>query len=220
LVYPQKYGKRLVEEVEKWGKWIIERAYEEIGELYKPIVSKEYGTLTPVAYLWTRTVRCKNTTCGATVPLVRQTWLCKKPERYIALKVIPDFENKKPKFTVVSSRAETEREAIKEFGFDPGNFSKGGNTTCIFCGTTATSDYVKQEGQAKRMDKQPMAVVCTKEGTTGKIYISADEIPKDLIHDEEEIWKRIEKLCKETGLTIPDENMDTNDPTTVAGRGF
>ena len=38
----------------------------------------ETGYLTPVAYLWTRTVQCKNPTCGATVPLVKQTWLCKK----------------------------------------------------------------------------------------------------------------------------------------------
>jgi putative DNA methylase len=36
----------------------------------------EGGFLTPVAYLWTRTVKCKNPACGATVPLVRQTWLC------------------------------------------------------------------------------------------------------------------------------------------------
>jgi len=28
------------------------------------------GFLTPVAYLWTRTVKCKNPACGATVPLV------------------------------------------------------------------------------------------------------------------------------------------------------
>jgi len=34
--------------------------------------------LTPVAYLWTRTVRCKNPDCGGTVPLARQTWLAKK----------------------------------------------------------------------------------------------------------------------------------------------
>jgi putative DNA methylase len=34
------------------------------------------GYLKPVAYLWTRTVKCKNPTCGATVPLMKQTWLC------------------------------------------------------------------------------------------------------------------------------------------------
>jgi len=253
LVYPQKYGKRLVEEVEKWGKWVIKKAKEEIGDLYKPIFrviegekgssnatnyknlklfktlesqdapeihSEDIEILTPVAYLWTRTVKCKNPSCGAVVPLVRQTWLCKKPERYIALKVTPDYNSKRPKFTVVSSYARTEKEAIAEFGFDPAKFSRGGNASCIFCGTVATSDYVKKEGQAKRIDKQLMAVVCTKEGRTGKIYLSADEVPEDLIPDEKEIWKRIEKLCQETGLTIPDEDMDTNDPTTVAGRGF
>ena len=33
------------------------------------------------------TVTCKNPTCKATVPLVKQTWLCKKNDRYVALKV-------------------------------------------------------------------------------------------------------------------------------------
>ena len=31
------------------------------------------GYLTPVAYLWTRTVKCKNPSCGATVPLVERS---------------------------------------------------------------------------------------------------------------------------------------------------
>lgn len=208
LVYPQKYGKKLVEEVEKWGKWIIEKAKDEIGDLYKPIPDpKGYGNLTPVAYLWTRTVKCKNPACGATVPLVRQTWLCKKPGRYIALKVTQDIENKKPNFSVISSYAKTEKEAIEHFGFDPGKFSRGGNAACIFCGTVATSDYVKQEGQAKRMDKQLMAVVCTKEGKTGKIYLSPEEVPEYVIPDEKEIWERINVLCEETGLSIPDEEL-------------
>ncbi|MEN3046687.1 MAG: hypothetical protein ABDH49_06880 [Candidatus Hydrothermales bacterium] len=123
-------------------------------------------------------MRCKNPACGAVVPLVRQTWLCKKLGRYIALKVTPDLESKRPKFTVFSSFVKTEKEAIREFGFDPGRFSRKGDATCIFCGTTITSDYVKQEGQAKRIGKQLMAVVCTEEGRTGKIYLSADEVPK------------------------------------------
>ncbi len=221
LVYPQKFGLKLVEEVEKRGKWVIEKAKEELMDLYKPVPDPNgKGTLTPVAYLWTRTVRCKNPSCGAVVPLVRQTWLCKKNGRYIALKITPDQEKKRPRFSVVSSFVRTEKEAIEQFGFDPGKFSRGGNASCIFCGTLATSDYVKQEGQAKRMDKQLMAVVCTKEGRPGKIYLSAEDVPEDLIPDEKEVWKRIERLYEETGLTVPDEDMDTNDPTTVAGRGF
>src|SRR3990167_2068110 len=212
LVYPQKYGKRLVDEVEKWGRWVIEKAKEEIGDLYKNLIQEEKfikipeqkeiferkpkqqtlkatNILNPVAYLWTRTVKCKNPACGAVVPLVRQTWLCKKKGKYIALKVSPNNENKRPKFTVVQSFSRTEKEAIEKFGFDPAKFSRGGNASCVFCGTVADSNYVKQEGQAKRMDKQLMAVVCTKEGKTGKTYLSADKVPEDLIPDEKEIWR-------------------------------
>jgi putative DNA methylase len=104
----------LAAEVEHWGQWVLERVKAEIGDLYPPIpdlrqkaetadqaaqlsmnlaVQESHeayqaraGMLTPVAYLWTRTVRCKNPACGATVPLARQTWLCKKKSRYVALK--------------------------------------------------------------------------------------------------------------------------------------
>jgi len=173
----------------------------------RSIQTKKYGELTQIAYLWTRTVKCKSPSCDAVVPLVRQTWLCKKSGKFIALKVSPDPKKKIPKFTVVSSYAKTETEAIEKFGFDPGKLSKEGETKCIFCGTTVTNDYVKQEGQAKRMDKQLMAVICTKEDEPGKIYLSADEVPEDLIPDEKEIWERIEKLCEETGLSVPDEPL-------------
>jgi hypothetical protein len=37
LVYPQKYGKKLADEVEKWGNWVIEKVREEIGDLYPAI---------------------------------------------------------------------------------------------------------------------------------------------------------------------------------------
>jgi len=108
---------------------------------------------------------------------------------------------------VVQAYARTEKEAIEKFGFDPGKFSRGGNAPCIFCGTVATSDYVKKEGQAKRIDRQLMAVVCTKQGQRGKFYLSADDVPEDLIPDEKEIWRRIEKLCEETGLSVPEEEL-------------
>lgn len=103
LVYPQKYGKKLADEVEKWGNWVIEKVREEIGDLYPEITVGEVlaeehkqlelleqpkakqltlgQQLTPVAYLWTRTVKCPNPACGASVPLVRQTWLCKKKNK-------------------------------------------------------------------------------------------------------------------------------------------
>jgi len=249
LVYPQKYGKPdktkkgcaedgtwagLAKEVEYWGKWVLEKVKQEIGDLY-PIIKrgnivkqerqmelegfsrkdaqlpiKFEEVLTPVAYLWTRTVKCKNPDCKAAVPLLRQTWLCKKENRYVALKVEPDQKTKRPKFTVISSNKKTEKEAIKEFCFDPADFSKGGNAVCVFCGAVCDSDYVKSEGKEKRIDRQLMAVVCTREGQRGKIYLAPNEIPKDFIPEDKVIWERTNKLCEETGLTVPEEVITTD----------
>jgi len=85
----------LAKEVRYWGEWVLQKVKAEIGDLYPLIPDPQYkgrrmeaqscfwptakdsevppGFLVPVAYLWTRTVRCKNPSCGATVPLVRQT---------------------------------------------------------------------------------------------------------------------------------------------------
>jgi putative DNA methylase len=163
------------------------------------------GYLIPVAYLWTRTVRCKNPTCGATVPLVRQTWLCKKKDRYVALKMVTGSTggspvSKKVRFEVVESTTE------KGLGFDPTAFSKGGNATCPFCGTVADSEYIKTEGRSGRVGLQAMSTVCTRSGAKGKIYLSADEV-ESVTLDDGAIQKRIAALCKRSGLTVPGEPM-------------
>ena len=210
----------LANEVRYWGEWVLEKVKKEIGDLYPLIPDPEYkgrrsetqsslwpsakdnevppGYLVPVAYLWTRTVRCKNPACGATVPLVRQTWLCKKPGRYVALRMIAPKGAKRVRFEVVESRTE------KGLGFDPAGFSKAGNATCPFCGTVADNAYVKAEGCAKRMGQQMMAIVCTRPGRQGKLYLAADDYP-EFVPDAEAIRKRIEALCQRTGLTVPTE---------------
>ncbi len=217
----------LAEEVKYWGNWVLEKVKAEIGDLYPLIPDPDAkpeeiggekqstmdfakgpqgkltvpaGYLTPVAYLWTRTVRCKNPSCGATVPLVRQTWLCKKKNRYVALKMIAPEGEKKVRFEVVESDNES------GLDFDPAGFSKGGNATCPFCWTVADTGYVKAEGQAKRMGQQMMAIACIRPGTRGKVYISANDL-SEFIPNEEDLKERIESLCKETGLTVPAEPM-------------
>jgi len=212
----------LAKEVEFWGNWVLERVKEEIGDLYPSIelkdnnASSELGkfgivddesknnVLTPVAYLWTRTVKCKNPSCGAVVPLVRATWLRQKEGNYIALKLVPDAEVKKPNFLIVKSNAKTKNDAIKEFGFDPGKLSKGGNASCIFCGTVADTNYVKAEGKAGRIGRQLMAIVCITEGSSDKIYLS-DKILESLTSEDDVIYERIEKLCNEITVTVPEE---------------
>jgi putative DNA methylase len=230
----------LAKEVEHWGKWVLKQVRVEIGDLYPPIpdpasplpeeprqltmnlavreTQPAYTAhlLTPVAYLWTRTVQCKNRQCGATVPLARQTWLAKKTGRYVALKptISPrpvgegaGGEGKKVRYVVVEATTE------KGLGFDPAGGSTGGNVACPFCGTVNESGYVKAEGQAGRIGVQPLAVFGARPKETGKVYLGVDDLLPYVWPDDEKIWVRIRKLEAESlndpagPLTVPDEQI-------------
>jgi len=212
----------LATEVRYWGNHVLNQVKAEIGDLYPPVPDPKFkgkkagaqsdwlkesasnripeGFLTPVAYLWTRTVTCKNPHCRAQVPLVKQTWLCKKQDRYVALRVVAPPGKKRVRFEVVEGRSE------KSLGFDPAMGSTAGNATCSFCGTVADNDYVKEEGCARRMATQLMAVACTRPSEQGKVYLSADEVPNSA-PDEAEIQRRIRHLCERAGLTVPNEPL-------------
>jgi putative DNA methylase len=177
-----------------------------------------------VAYLWTRTVRCKNPACGATVPLVKQTWLCKKPGRYVALKMVAEGNGREeaqktqkgedhsaPSAPSRGNSKGVRFEVVEAgtaagLGFDPEAFCKAGNATCPFCGTITDSDYVKAEGCAGRMGQQMMAIVCTKLSKEGKVYLPADDVP-DSTPSAAALLTRIEHICARTGLTVPNEPL-------------
>ena len=257
----------LAAEVEHWGRWVLERVRGEIGDLYPPIPdprqaaadtgqdaqlsmnlpvqerrdarASRTGLLTPVAYLWTRTVRCKNPSCGGTVPLARQTWLARREGHYVAMRVealtpsprppspLPMLGEEKGEDTPLPGLGEgpgvravryrvVEAATEQGLGFDPSAGSRGGNVACPFCGTVADSAYVKAEGRAGRIGVQPMAVVCTRPGEQGKVYLAADGVPPAAWPDDEAIWQRIRALEAETAddpagpLTMPDEPIVTD----------
>jgi putative DNA methylase len=215
----------LAEEVRYWGNWVLGRVRTNIGDFYPLIpdpkaksreiildskpglfpdadrqerlkVAGKY--LRPVAYLWTRTVRCINPSCGASVPLVKQTWLCKKPGRFVAMRIVAPKGGQQVRFEVVEAKTET------GLGFDPAAFSKGGNAACAFCGTVANIDYVKNEGWESRLGYQMMVVVCAKDGERGKTYLSGDKV-STLMPGEKALHQRIQALCNKTNLTVPEE---------------
>jgi putative DNA methylase len=210
----------LADEVRYWGNWVLKKVKAEIGDLYPLIPDPEFkgkktavqaewfkehdcdeappGYLMPVAYLWTRTVRCKNPHCRATVPLVKQSWLCKKDGRYVAMKMVAKRGKKQVRFEIVETTTE------KGLGFDPTAFSKAGNATCPFCGTVADATYVQNQGCVSHVGLQMMAVVCIRPGRQGKVYISADDIAS-LLDDESHLLKRITDLKSASGLNSPNE---------------
>jgi len=212
---PDYKGKRPeIEFDRKTGRWVAKGKGEGkknnlLGEEYDeadlpaPRASRQAGVppgyLTPVAYLWTRTVKCKNPACGATVPLVRQTWLCKKKGRYVALKMVAPKGQKQVRFEVVESRSE------KGLGFDPAGFSSAGNATCPFCGTVADSDYVMSQGRSGCRGEQLMCMVCKRAGRSGKVYLSHALAHRSEEH--EDILARIQSIHQNAGIAVPEEKI-------------
>jgi putative DNA methylase len=215
----------LAKEVRYWGDWVLRKVKAEIGDLYPlipdpghkgdrksqktmPLASDDVppGYLVPVAHLWTRTVICKNPACRSTVSLLRQTWLCKKKDRYVALRLLAPQNATRSLFEVVESKTQ------KTLGFSPEAGSKGGNATCPFCGTVASSEYIMAEGCAGRMSDQLMAVVCTRPGSKGRLYISGDQC-KELVEASSDYQVRLSEIRTQSGLSVPNEPISSRRPS-------
>jgi putative DNA methylase len=195
LEYPQAYP-GLAEDVRRWGKVWVDRAWKQLADLYPTIHDSTRanddlfgGTAdgrTPLAYLWTRTVRCPNPALpDHRVDLVRQTWLGKKKGRMVALKPIVDREALTVTYAVV------EAPTASALGFDPAAGSARGQATCRICGATVTYDYVRAEGQAGRLMVTPLCAVVLQAAGRGREYVPVGnyELP-----DDGECLTRIESL--------------------------
>lgn len=214
LDFPQRFGASLAEDVRRWGRWLIERAREEVGHLYPaPPGEPEQGALdglssgsrrVPIAYLWTRTVPCPNPAERPhAVPLVRQTWLVKKSNRSVALRMVPDRASMTVAYEVVESRGQA------GLGFDPAGFSERGSTTCPLCGASVTLDYVKSQGTNQPLGAELMAVGLLRPGQRGKNYVSG-RAAAILLPDSSLVEEVLDKLAKR-GLEAPSENVCAED---------
>jgi putative DNA methylase len=219
----------LSEEVRYWGNWVLEHVKAEIGDLY-PVLpepgldSVEMGfearpglfsdihnqqtlkaggeDLTPVAYLWTRTVRCKKQSCSPAVPLVRQTWL-KKEGKKIAARMLIEQRQKVTRFEVVEAPDE------ESLGFDPSSLSSGGAAACPFCGTVADLDYVKSEGMAGRLGHQLFAIVCKSGRGRGKLYLNPEKL-LDVELFKPDLIDRADNIAQKLDISVPSEPLEAN----------
>ncbi len=199
LEYPQRYGvgangrSPLHEDVERWGKWVLERARAELAEFYP----KEPDGATPIAYIWSRTVRCPNPACGAEIPLFRQFWLAKKPNKRIALKPIVNHYDKRVDFEVVTVGANED--------WPSQGTVRRATAHCLLCGGTADDDYLRSEAQAERMGHRLVAVVKTTGRGSGRQYAVANS---KHIEAFKKAARRLEELKanhKDELSLVPDE---------------
>jgi adenine-specific DNA methylase len=117
-----------------------------------------------VAYLWARTVTCKN--CRATIPLLKTRWLCKKERNRVLLTMELNADKTGVVFgvqmdvPVVGGNAAQRREQDKRIG--QGTMNRNG-AWCPICGQSGTvameMEDIRQEGVAGRVGEMMTAVV-------------------------------------------------------------
>jgi len=153
--------------VRAWGRWVLQRTRADLERFYPTIDGKP-----TVAYLWARTVKCKN--CRATIPLLKTKWLSKKDDNRALLKAEPNADKTGPVFSILSGddaasqggNGAQRREYDKRIG--AGTMSRSG-VTCVCCGLPSmTMEDIRLEGKAARLGTMMTAVVV--DGTDGKQY--------------------------------------------------
>ena len=210
IEYPMRYGHALVQEVKRWGEWVLQHAKQQLAAFY-PAAHGE----TPIAYIWSRTIRCPNPSCGAEIPLFRQLWLARKDNKKVALKPLPDCAAKRVDFAIAEG---------KGIHFDPaqGTVTRG-NAVCLVCQTSVQDDYVKAEAQAGRMGHRLVAVVTTQGKGKGRNYRLATDQDRAAFQKAEAALHNLVQTPSPWafGLNwIPDEPMDQKNPNIVSGRGY
>ena len=176
----------LADHVRLWGQWVLENARRELADYYPVIDNKP-----TVAYLWARTIPCQDPQCGATVPLLKTLWVCKKAEKILkdtpenrnrpdflrekktrnqtkvvingkrALKLCPDPETKRVRFEIITPTNAA----------DVGEPTMSGATaTCPFCESQQPTNYIKRCGHDGKLNAQMTTVIYQAE--YGKEYRS------------------------------------------------
>ncbi len=183
-----KSGPSLVEEVEKWGRWMAESAEKELRGLY-PTDSKRGQ---PVAYLWARTIDCEGPGCGVRVPLLKSGWIAKRGGRLVAVKLRPLPEQRRIEIELETPRSASEAR--------PGTIS-GAHVLCPACGFTTKKDRVRAQLRERHGgvdDAQLYCVALASVGGDGRTF----RLPTE---EERAITKMAREALKKLAADVPDE---------------
>ena len=150
----------LAADVEAYGRWMRDEAQRRIGHLYPDATGPDGEKLTPIAWIWARTVESPDPSWSGHVPLVASWTLAKRPG--------------KPKVWIeptIDRDSLSISYQIREGG-EPAyeRTCSGGHGTCLVTSAAIPASYIKAESRAGRMGQHLIAVVA--EGDRGRVYCS------------------------------------------------
>ncbi|MCY3953254.1 MAG: DUF1156 domain-containing protein [bacterium] len=191
----------LAADVEAYGRWMRDEAQRRIGHFYPDATGPNGEKLTPIAWIWARTVESPDPAWSGHVPLVASWVLANKPNKpKVWIEPIIDREAQTISYEIREG-AEPTRGAPGR-PHDDGRISyeirEGGEPThertvvrgngrCIATGAAIPGDYIKSEGRAGRMGQRLMAVVA--EGEAGREYCAPTDADESAAQVDEPDWK-------------------------------
>lgn len=132
LNYIPQFGKRLSAAVHEAGLKIEKLADEKLSKFYPKSNKGE----TSIAYLWMRVATCEGPSCGASIPLTRSLWLAKKGKDSVALRILPNKQEKTVGFEIISNASATD--------VGKGTIQRGA-VTCPCCNYTTPVESIREQ---------------------------------------------------------------------------
>lgn len=185
----------LAEDVRHYGSWVREECERRIGYLFpkvpitpasardqpglKALVGLE---LTPVAWLWARTVKSPDPAFGGVdVPLASTFMLATNPGKEAHVEPVVDRDGYS--FRVKAGRPKGARGAE-----DGTKLARGANFRCLMSGSPIEGEYIKAEAKAGRMGSRMMAVVAAK-GSRGRVHLSPTVEQEEAAKQARPTWR-------------------------------
>lgn len=211
----------LSEDVRYYGKWMRDEAEKRIGHLYPKVqaIANRDGmyrhateseiqsqvsnlhSLTVIAWLWARTVKCPNPACGAIMPLVRSFELSKKKGKQAWVEPVINSQPSAGSEKRVQFEVHTGGGSVPE-----GTVNRRG-ARCIVCGTSVPFEHIRAEGKAGCMSAQLTAIVA--EGERGRVYLAPDEEHAKIAASAIPLWKPDQELQGKCRVSVPLYGMTT-----------
>ena len=154
----------LAADVRYYGQWMRDQAEARIGHLYPTIeLPAEHGggQATVIAWLWARTVPCRNPVCRATMPLLNSFALSRRKNREAWLEPVGQTVGSDVQFQVRQGPGCPKQ----------GTVTRGG-AVCLACGSAVPLKEVREAAQAGGLGSQLVCVVA--EGDRQRVYLEAD----------------------------------------------
>jgi putative DNA methylase len=153
----------LAADIEAYGRWMRDEAERRIGHLYPKARGPEGEGLTPIAWIWARTVESPDPTWKGHVPLVA-SWILanKKGKPLVWIEPVVDRSAQTVSYVIREGGAPTCERTVER-----------GNGTCIATGSAITGDYIKEQGRSGRHGAQLLAVVA--EGPRSRTYLASSD---------------------------------------------